>query len=150
MTSRSDPDHGLRKIFHGKISRMHFQAIELGVVGRGVPDTNFCGDGAEGWIEFKATESYSVDMMPEQVGWILQRMRNGGRVFVVTRRCHFGGPMRGAPVDELWMHEGWDAAELRAEGLEACPPVLHLTGGPSRWDWAQVRSVLTDWQIGRR
>jgi len=144
------PDDGLRAIFHSRMPRVHWQAIELGVVGRGVPDTNFCWQGAEGWIEMKATTSHAVGLEPEQVGWILRRMRAGGRVFVATRRRHEGGPRLGPAVDELWMHEGWDAAVLRAEGLLAAPPVLHMEGGPSLWDWDLVQSTLTDWVIGRR
>jgi hypothetical protein len=129
---------------------MDFQAMELGVVGVGVPDTNFCGDGVDGWVEMKATEAHAVELEPGQVGWILRRMRHGGRVFVATRRRHDGGPRKGDAVDELWMHEGWDAPILKAEGLLSCPPVLHMEGGPSRWDWGHVRETLVSWQIGRR
>lgn len=144
------PDNGLRPLFHRRLPDLHWQAIELGVVGRGVPDSNYCADNVEGWVEFKATESHAVGLRPEQVGWTLRRMRAGGRVFIATRRQHDGGPLLGPPTDELWMHEGWDAAVLKAEGLNAAPPVLHLEGGPSRWDWGLVRSTLLEWVIGRR
>lgn len=147
---RGDPDDGLRKLFHDNIGRIHFQAMELGVVGVGVPDTNYCADGVDGWIEMKSTDAHAVELEAGQVGWILRRMRNGGRVFVATRRRHDGGPRKGLACDELWMHEGWDAAQLKAEGLLSCPPILQMEGGPSRWDWDHVRETLVTWQIGRR
>lgn len=144
------PDDGLRALFHKKLPAVHWQAIEVGAVGRGVPDTNFCWRGAEGWIEMKATDAHAVTLLPEQVGWISRRMRAGGRVFIATRQRHDGGSRKGDAVDALWVHEGWDAATLKAEGLLSCPPVLHTEGGPSRWDWDLVTSVLTEWVIGRR
>lgn len=144
------PDAGLRKLFHGRLPDLHWQAIELGVVGRGVPDSNYCGDGIEGWVEFKATGTFAVGLRPEQVGWILRRCRSGGRVFVITRRQHDGGPLLGGETDELWVHEGWDAADLKAHGLQVAPPVLRQEGGPSRWDWGLVRGVLVEWVFSRR
>jgi hypothetical protein len=147
---RADPDHGLRAKCHKNIPRVDWQAIELGVLGAGVPDSNFCGDGVEGWVEHKWTETYAVPLRPEQVGWISRRMRNGGRVFVLTWRETTGGPRSGPPASELWMHEGHDVVQLKAEGLLSCPPVFCMEGGPSRWDWGLVRSALLEWQIGRR
>jgi hypothetical protein len=147
--SKSKPDNGMRPLFHGRLRDLHWQALELGVLGRGVPDSNYCGDGVDGWVEFKATETHAVPLRPEQVGWILRRCRAGGRVFIATRRQHDGGPLLGDPTDELWIHEGWDAATLKAEGLLSAPPVLHNEGGPSRWDWGLVRGVLTEWVFSR-
>lgn len=129
------------------MGRCHWQAIELGVLGSGVPDDNYCLDGTEGWLEYKATETYAVGLEPEQVGWIDRRMRAGGRVFVVTRRAHDGGPQKGPPCDELWVHEGWDAKVLRRLGLMAAPPILMMEGGPSRWDWGRVRATLAEWVL---
>lgn len=144
----SAPDAGLRKLFHDRIGQCHFQSIEIGTLGRGVPDDNYCADGVEGWIEYKFTETHAVGLRPEQVGWILRRMRAGGRVFVVTMRQHGGGVLLGEPVRELWIHEGWDAAAIKAGGLMAAPPVLCLEESP--WDWGAVRRVLTDWWIAGR
>lgn len=144
-----DPDNGLRAKFHDKLPQIHWQAIEVGVLGKGIPDTNFCWRGSEGWVEMKFTDTHAVGLMPEQVGWILRRMRSGGRVFVATWRMHDGGPRRGEAVSELWLHEGWDAGRLKAEGLLAAPPVLLLEGGPSRWDWGLVGQTLVEWEFGR-
>jgi len=148
VTKRADPDNGLRKLFHSKLPKFHWQAMELGVLGTGCPDSNFCLDGVDGWIEFKYTEDYSVGLRPEQVGWISRRMRSGGRVFVITQRKHDGGPKKGPPCNELWIHEGWDAASLKAHGLLMSPPVYCAFDGD--WDWEKIRSVLTDWVMTRR
>jgi hypothetical protein len=148
---RGDPDDGLRKLFHDRVERCHWQALELGVVGAGVPDSNGCADGAEFWIEMKATDGWAVELNPMQVGWILRRMRSGGRVFIAVRRRHDGGPLLGDPTDELHIYEGWDAAVLKAEGMRsAAVPVLQTDGGPSRWDWGRVREVLTGWEFSQR
>lgn len=148
---RGDPDDGLRKLFHDRVERCHWQAMELGVVGAGVPDDNGCADGADFWIEYKATDAWAVGLEPLQVGWISRRMRAGGRVFIAVRRRHDGGPLLGGPTDELWVYEGWDAAVLKAEGLRsAAAPILQMDGGPGRWDWDRVRDVLTGWQFSQR
>lgn len=144
------PDNGLRPLFHKRLPQIHWQAIEVGVVGRGVPDSNGCWQRCEFWLEFKATEAHRVDLRPEQVGWILRRMRAGGRVFIVTRRQHDGGPLLGPPTDELFIHEGWDATTLKAEGLMSAPPVLHMEGGPSHWDWDLVLDTLVSWVMSER
>ena len=127
--------------------------MELGLLVSGVPDHNGCVDGVDFWIEYKATEDYSVGLEPLQVGWLLRRMRAGGRCFVVTRRRHEGGPRKGLPVDDLWVHEGWDAKTLKAEGLLSCPPILHLEAqqdGPSHWDWDRVEERLLCWVFSQR
>ena len=150
---RGDPDDGLRALFAKHLRRVHWTPIELGVMVSGVPDHNGCSEGVDFWVEYKATEDHSVGLEALQVGWILTRMRHGGRCFVVTRQRHDGGPRKGLPVDALWVHEGWDAAELKAGGLLACPPVLHLDAvvdGPSHWDWDRVRDVLVRWEMSRR
>ena len=150
---RGEPDDGLRRIFGEELPTIHWQAIEIGLLGAGVPDHNGCADGTEFWIEYKATDGWAVGLEPEQVGWITERMIAGGRVFVITRRRHEGGPRRGLPVDDLYIHEGWDARALKADGLLAAPPVLHLEAqqsGPRRWDWGRVREVLVSWKMSRR
>lgn len=146
---RAAPDNGLRAEFHKNLPMVHWQAIELGVIGSGVPDTNGCHSAVDFWIEMKSTDTYAVGLEPEQVGWTLRRLRAGGRTFVATRRAHAGGPKKGSAVDELHLHEGWDAPILRAEGLLAAPPLYVGSGGPSKWDWGLVLSVLVEWQLGR-
>lgn len=119
-----------------------FQRIESGAVGSGCPDLNYCIDGVDGWIEFKATENYTVVFRQEQPGWIARRTRAGGRVLILTRRRHGGGPRKGEPVDELWVHWGRDVFDIHSGGLLAAKLALCQEGGPRYWDWGLVRQTL--------
>lgn len=147
MTSR--PDDGLRPIFKSNLERMRFhcQSVETGGTGSGVPDTNYCRDGVEGWIEYKATSGWTVDLRPEQIGWVERRVRCGGRVWIAVRRRHDGGPRRGPPCDELYMFPGALVRPARLEGLRSTRLAADLfgplDGGPSRWDWDAVAALLT-------
>lgn len=135
-------DGGLRKTFHARLKEgIHWQSVES-VTGLGIPDSNFCGGGVEGWVEFKMTKGWAVTLRPEQVGWIMARTMRGGRVFVATRRMHNGGPRLGAPVDELWIHRGRDVLELNENGLRGAEPVYMATGGQSLWHWPTIREIL--------
>lgn len=137
-------DGGLRKMFHNRLKvGIHWQALETGVVGQGVPDSNYCVDpGVEGWIEFKQTDGWTCPLRTEQVGWILTRINRGGRVFVITRRVNAGGPRIGAAVDELWIHRGADTPQLMNYGLRGASPVIVFHEGPERWDWTKIRKIL--------
>lgn len=139
-------DGGLRGIFHDRLRvGIHWQAIETGEVVMGVPDSNFCCDGVEGWVEYKQTDAWAVGIRPEQGAWLSTRHMRGGRTFVAVRRWHDGGPRKGAAVDELWLCSGQYARTLRHEGLQS-NSVVWLgvwSGGPARWDWDAVRRHLT-------
>jgi hypothetical protein len=138
-------DGGLRGIFRKKLPHFHWQSIEVGTVGRGVPDSNYCHRGVEGWVEFKKTDGWIVSLRPEQVAWLLRRYRAGGRCWVAVRRQTKGGPRSGPPCDELWLIRGYAAAELKARGLKkvdhrAVAGVWH--DGVAQWDWAEAERLL--------
>lgn len=139
-------DGGLRGIFHDHLrTGAHWQAVETGGTGRGIPDSNYCIDGVEGWVEFKHTSAWSVGVRTEQNSWHRTRTARGGRTFFAVRRRHLGGKIRGLPVDELWMCAGKYSTQLMNEGLR-CPDICWLgvwSGGPSRWNWDTVRQILT-------
>lgn len=137
-------DGGLRQLFHARLREgIHWQAIETGGTGRGIPDSNYCCGGVEGWVEYKQTSAWSVGMRPEQVGWHLTRAQRGGRTFVAVRRQHDGGVRRGAAVDELWLFQGTAVSSLARSGLLSDDGLLgRWSGGPSQWDWVQVRDLL--------
>lgn len=143
----SRQDAGLRREFRSHLPRLHWVAIETGMTAPGTPDSNFCGDGVEAWVEHKRARAWEVDLDPLQIGWHLRRARAGGRTFVAVRRKHGGGPRRGDPADELWLLRG-DLVKLYAGpgGLSraaACGAVLGTWyGGPSRWDWPAVEACL--------
>lgn len=146
-------DDGMRPLFRKHIPHFHWQSIETGGTGQGIPDSNFCappltplGPGFEGWIEYKATEHWSVDLLPEQIGWLMRRARTGGRVWIAVRRRHDGGPRLGPPVDELYVFPGALAKVAKAGGGLRAPDVQRATrrwqGGPLRWDWRAVAALL--------
>jgi hypothetical protein len=124
---------------------VHWQSIETGSTGRGIPDSNGCYNGVEFWCELKSTSGYAVVIRPEQIGWAERRIRAGGRVFLLTRRKAIAGPKKGPAVDELWVHNGALARDVSRAGLKDGPlPLYRGTGGPARWDWNTILRLLTD------
>lgn len=140
------PDAGLRSLLHTHLrAGFHWQAVETGLTAAGVPDTNFCSGGVEGWVECKATREWAVTLIPEQVGWLTTRARRGGRVFIAVRRVASAGPRKGPAADELWLIRGALAREAREGGLRGLPPSALLgvwPGGPGAWDWPRVSALL--------
>lgn len=136
------PDAGLRKILRANLPHFHWQAIESGATGGGIPDANYCCGGCEGWVECKWTPALAVKFRPEQVGWLSRRARAGGRVFVAVRRHCEAGPRRVAR-DELWLFRGADAALVRDGGLEGLARPLGVwCHGASCWGWPEVEGLL--------
>jgi hypothetical protein len=125
-------DGNLRLLFRQNLPEMHWQSVETGAVGPGVPDSNYCYKGAEGWVEFKVTSGWAVTLRPAQIGWLLRRARAGGRVFVAVRQR-----------DTLWLAAGGAAVALREAGLRGAPTLGHWEGGPSQWPWTKIRRLLT-------
>jgi len=129
-------DGGLAALFRKNLPEVHFQRVESGLTGLGIPDLNYCYRGIEGWIENKRTAGWKVTMRPEQIGWIERRTRAGGRVFIAVRRDE----------DELWLLKGCAARHLIEPGaLKRLPPrtlVGRWDGGPGRWPWASITKLL--------
>jgi hypothetical protein len=128
MTAR---DGDLRAIFRRKLPHFDWTSVESGGTGRGIPDSEYCHEGATGWVEFKQTDGWAVKIRAEQVGWIMRRWRHGGRVWVAVRRRS----------DELWVVPGDAAVQLKGHGLRAVPSE-HWSGGPGSWDWERVAYLL--------
>lgn len=133
-------DGGVYAEFKKHLKGFHFQRIETGLTGGGVPDVNYCFDGVEGWIENKKTDGWKVTIRPDQCGWISRRVRMGGRVYVAIRR-------KKSTIDELWLVNGSSIKILTEHTLQI---VLRSTnervqfgsGGPTKWDWDAVRRTL--------
>lgn len=139
-------------MFHTRLKRgFHWQAVETGGTGLGIPDSNYCtlvgpgeGVGVEGWVEFKQTDAWAVGLRIEQISWHKSRWRYGGLTHIATRRHHSGGPRKGQAVDELWIHQGRWVSELNRDGLKSDVPVAGVwSGGPANWDWDAVKSILS-------
>jgi hypothetical protein len=137
-------DGGLRKLFRENIPG-DWQSIEAESVGRGVPDANYCIRGREGWVEFKQTKGWTIDLRPEQVGWLERRARNGGRVTIAIRQKAKEGSRREAR-DVLWLIGGSYASLAKIHGLRSslistyC--IGRYEGGPKHWDWEAIAEAL--------
>jgi hypothetical protein len=141
---RAKPDAGLRPLFRQHLLQFDWCSVESGLTGRGIPDSNYCREGVEGWVEFKTTPGWTVPLRPEQVGWIARRCRHGGRVWVAVRQLHPGGPRQPAR-DSLWLIPGQLAMDAKAHGLRpflAARSGLRWDGGPGGWDWRAVAAAL--------
>lgn len=127
-------DGDLRILFRKNMPAGQWTTVETGGTAQGVPDSEFCFPlGAQGWVEHKKSDGWAVKIRPEQIGWILRRVRMGGRVFVAIRRKR----------DELWLVRGRDVEILLDGGLRAISAPLGVwSGGPGRWDWAEVQKLL--------
>ena len=140
-------DGDLRPLFRAHMPHFDWNSVETGATGGGVPDSNYCCGGVEGWIEFKQTTGWTVPLRPVQVGWILRRTRHGGRVLVGLRQRASPGPQREAR-DRLWLLAGSSARELKQMGVsdhQRLPVGTVLNwwdGGPAGWDWAAVSDML--------
>jgi hypothetical protein len=145
MTSK---DGDLRPIFAQSLPTFHWVAVETGLLGRGIPDTEYCAPGgATGWVEFKQTTAWAVDLRPEQVAWLDRRSRMGGRALIAVRRRFVPAPgSRREACDELWILPGSSARLVHDSGLRSslsASPLGCWTGGPRHWDWPAIARVLT-------
>ena len=68
-------------------------------------------------------------------------------MFIATQQKHNGGSRKGDPVNDLYIHEGWDAPLLKSEGLNCVPPVLHMSNS---WDWDIIQETLINWCFSSR
>lgn len=131
-------DGGLRQLFKKHLPDVHWQAIETFITGSGVPDINGCLDGIEFWIENKFAKGKKrarVTFSPAQVGWIEQRLRHGGRVFIAVRHTT-------AQADTLYLLRGAAARELTVGETPEALAIGVWDGGPARWDWDAVKWLL--------
>jgi hypothetical protein len=94
--------------------------------------------------EFKATRDQNVRFRPLQPGWISDRTRHGGRVFVFVRQRP-DSPPSPAEADLLWGFDGRDVVRLVSSGLRGAEQFALgvWRGGPRKWDWAQIEETLT-------
>lgn len=126
-------DAALRQIFQQRLPLFHWQSVETWSTGRGVPDLNYCCDGAEGWIEMKRVNGWRCRIDPEQIAWMERRIRAGGRVFLAARRRE--------PPQTFWLFSGSAARGLAS--LREAQPLLSATGNPASWPWPEIAILLT-------
>ncbi len=132
-------DGDLRKLYAKYLPNFHWTSIETPFTVAGVPDSNYCCDGIEGWIENKIVRSGDrVGIRPQQVAWLERRIRSGGRVFIGVR-----WPKQN---DGFYLLRATAARPLLNNGLTALPSNFilgHWQGGPSRWKWPIIGDFLT-------
>ena len=134
-------DGGLSTHFQSHIPEAHWQRVETGMTGAGVPDLNGCWHGIEVWLELKLTAIWAVDISAFQVSWAERRIRHGGRVYVAVRREH-PKTKRTEAVDELYLFHGREARYLMDGGILKATPSGYWPGGPALWNWASVRKII--------
>jgi hypothetical protein len=134
-------DGGLASLFKSSLPAFHWQSVETWSTGQGVPDLNYCSGGVEGWVELKQTPANAVKVGPEQVAWIERRLRKGGRVYLAVRNKAAAGLRRPAK-DLLLLYKGDQVRALSQGGLSQCLPIAFWSGGPPRWNWDEVSSIL--------
>ena len=140
MTTRGGRDGGLRKEYRTHLPHFHWTSVESPFTIQGIPDSNFCHAGKEGWIENKKVKGKHgdrVEVRPEQVSWIERRARAGGRIFVAVRWA--------ANRDSLYILAPPAARLLCADGIGSLPRSVVLgrwQGGPSHWEWPKIAEIL--------
>ena len=130
-------DGNLRHIFRYKFRQWQWSTIEVGTTQGGIPDNEFCTrTGVSGWIEFKKTSIWHVQIKPLQVSWLERRCRYGGNAWIAVRRIHKGG------ADELWLMKGSQAPDLYKHGLEGVYATV-WEGGPNAWNYTEIGNMLS-------
>jgi hypothetical protein len=129
-------DGGLRTIFRTQFRNWQWSTIEVGAIAGGIPDNEFCTpDGAQGWIEFKQTHIWYVQIKPLQVAWLERRCRYHGNAWIGVRRWR-------EDADELWLMRGDQATALCRDGLRGVEAWC-WEGGPSRWNFTEIGNMLS-------
>lgn len=123
-------ERDLRRLIVSSLPQVHWQSIETGGTGRGVPDLNGCWLGVEFWIELKhVARGRKVALSPVQAAWIARRLRAGGRAFILARYRQ-----------DILLWRGSSAASLMTQGIDL-PPVASWPVRNLPWD--QLLSHLT-------
>jgi hypothetical protein len=129
-------DGGLRQLERTSLLGAQWTSIETGATAGGVPDMEYCYPGGlQGWVENKRTLAWAVKVRPAQIGWILRRVRMGGRVWIATRRMN-------GKDDQLYVHHGKHIEEISDNGISIVKPLLLSSGGPAKWDWPAFEQIL--------
>lgn len=131
-------DGGLRKEFKNRLPLFHWQAIESGLTGQGILDSNFCYQSIEGWIEFKKTDKNLITLEPEQVGWIANRIRHGGLVKVAVRVQQHG-------LEHLLIFDGSMVYDMKSRSISENFHAVQCSyqGPPRSWNWNDIAVAIT-------
>ena len=129
-------DGGLRTIFRQQLKDWQWTSIESAFTSSGIPDSEFCApNGVSGWIEYKITHIFYVQIKPFQISWLMRRCRYGGNAWIAVRRTARD------KSDQLWLMRGDQAEALHNCGLEGTHCWV-WEGGPSGWNFDEIASLL--------
>ena len=111
-----DSEKKLWAVFKSNASEdVHWQRIETGGTGRGIPDLNGCLHGREVWVELKFIKAgFKVGLSAMQCGWHLKRAAAGGRTGILVYKQQ---------DNRLYIARGQHAKEVVNLGLKAPDPV---------------------------
>jgi hypothetical protein len=123
-----------------KLGKYQWTSVETAGTISGVPDSEFCTPwGIQGWIEFKQTKIFHVNIRSFQVAWLMRRCRMGGNAWIAVRRIPQAAKYNGA--DELWLMKGDQAQALFDGGLENTS-ALCWSNGPSNWNFQEIHALF--------
>lgn len=123
-------DGELRKAFREGLRAWHWQSIESALTGAGIPDSNYCCHGVEGWLELKKADGWKVKFQVMQPAWIMRRVREGGRVHIAVRQTR---------TDILYLYWGGSVVALRDGNLKTVPP---LAQWKRPWPWQEIGELI--------
>jgi hypothetical protein len=134
-------DGGLRSTFRKHLKQYQWTSVETAGTASGVPDSEFCTpNGIQGWIEYKKTDIFYVQIDSFQVAWNMQRCRYGGKSWIAVRRIPKAKKYEGD--DELWLMFGDQAEALFYRGLTGVSAWC-WSGGESNWNFNEIDKILS-------
>ena len=114
----------------------HWQRIETGSTGTGIPDINICFKGKEIWVELKLIKGKRVDLTPTQVAWLMKRAKAGGHTWILARHTYDG--VRIGKGDNIYLWKGIHAKTVKENGT--------ASGGYLVWrapfNWEKIMNCL--------
>ena len=127
-------EKALYKALKTNLSKVHWQRIETGGMGTGVPDVNGCWQGKEFWLELKIGSLQSVNLSPQQCAWHMRRANVGGLSWILIHdpSKHF-----------LWLVPGVESINLRARHLSSSK-FIEVQEPPYDWKDLLKRICMID------
>ncbi len=126
-----------------KLPRDRWDRIENGV-GVGMPDTNYCIAGYEGWMELKSPIEPKRDstslfgsnhpLSQDQKNWFKRQVLAGGRCYVLIGTNRRWMLIHGRHADEI---NGWTVAECLDHAQWYAQKPVHAMN-----DWVMLRMEL--------
>jgi len=137
----------LRKLLSDHIPGQ-WTAIDSHTTMRGIPDTEYCFDSHQTWIELKIIKGNKLrePLKRSQAAWINKRREEGRASFIIASHRHDGGPRLGKPIDHLYIWNHWyDQFLMRSE--DVTDKFLGRFSKP--YNWKFIHSfLLTQIQYG--